>query len=343
MQAEATGAAPATYRGEWTLFADWCQALGHSALPATPIIVADFLMHENPDASKAVLRRRVAAINHVHRTAGHPEPGTVTAVRRLLWSRRRDSALARSRIRELPTVGWPAGLFGRRDALILWLAVLIGIPGSALGDLRCADLTCDGRTVVIGGGHDVHIAVDPDDPFGLLPVWRRWAQLRDRLAVRPGPAVLVKPLTAATPVTAGARPAVTSAPPAPRPGYALLPSFDRWGNLIAAPGHDEAGMTGQAVADVITTHLYGAGRGDLSRTTWVDRILERGRPAPPEPETADVVPDPLPDHHGAGAIARKEALAELEDIDETFADIDRRTADILARTEALLSEFGDTA
>lgn len=330
---------PETYRGEWSLFVDWCSAMDVNALPAEPVTVARFLMWENPHASRAVLRRRVSAINHAHRVSGHLEPGTVTAVRRLLSARRRDATLARERVRELPTTGWPAGLFGRRDALILWLAVIVGVPGADIGGLRCADLTCDGTTVRIGGGHDVVVTVDPDDPFGLLPVWRRWAQLRDRLAVRPGPAALVKSLTAAQPIPAGARPSLAALPAPPRPEFALVPAFDRWGNLAAAPGADDQGMTGQAVADVIATHLYGGGRGDLSRTDWVEGVLERTRPTAPEQQPAV---EPLADHYRDGVTARHSAHDALADMDMTYADIDRRTEELLARTEALLAEFSES-
>lgn len=329
---------PATYRGQWRLFADWCAAMDLSALPAHPVTVARFLHQEDPHASQAVLRRRVSAINHVHRAAGHSEPGTVTAVRRLLSVRRRDTEMALERIGELPTAGWVAGLFGRRDALILWLAVVVGVPVGEIGELRCGDITSDGRMVVIGGPHQVQIAVDPDDPFGLLPVWQRWAQLRDRLAVRPAAAVLVKPLSAAQQVSPTARPATSAPAPSPRPGFALFPPFDRWGNLVAPNGDDEAGMTGQAVADVITTHLYGAGRGDLTRTAMVERLLARSDgPVEPEPEQT---PRPLPDDYGRGVAARLAAADEFEGVDGTFAEIDRRTEDLLARTEALLAEFG---
>lgn len=336
-------AVPATYRGEWSLFLDWCAAFDVPALPADTRVVAHFLLEENPTASRAVLRRRVAAINHAHRAGGYPPPGTVTAVRRLLSTRRRDIMLARTRVRELPTSGWPAGLFGRRDALILWLTVIAGIPGPAIGNLRCGDITmADEATIRIGGGHEVDIRVDPDDAFGFLPVWRRWAQLRDQLAVRPAAAALVKPLTDARPVPADARPSLAQPPDPARPDYVLLPSFDQWGNLIAAPGDNSTGMTGRAVLDVVTAHLYRGGRGGRSRQDWVRRVLDRTTTRESDDELSVQVdePDALPDSHDLGVRARRTAMETFDDIDEVYSDIDQRTADLLARTEALLEQFG---
>lgn len=335
--------APTAYRGEWTLFTDWCSAFDVPSLPADPRTVAHFLLEENPSASRAVLRRRVAAINHMHRAAGELEPGTVTAVRRLISARRRDVELAYERARELPTSGWPGGLFGRRDALILWLAVIVGIPTSKIGELRCGDITVtDGDELRIGGGHDVYIRIDPDDPFGLLPVWRRWAQLRNQLAVRPAAATLVTPLTEAQPVSREARPSLSRPPAPPRPNYALIPAFDQWGNLIADVGDDETGLTGKAVIDVINTHLYRGGRGPRSRDQWVQRILDRTKPEEPDRPVEVPKPPPLPDRYGHGIEARKSAEHAFDGIGDVYADIDKRTADLLERTERLLAEFGGT-
>ncbi|WP_347956078.1 hypothetical protein [Gordonia aichiensis] len=333
---------PTTYRSEWSLFADWCAAFERESLPADPRTVARFLMEENPSASRSVLRRRVAAINNVHRGAGYDEPGTVTAVRRLLSARRRDVELAHDRVRELPTSGWPAGLFGRRDALILWLVVIVGVPASKVGELRCGDITMtDDQMIQIGGGHDIELPADPGDPFGLLPVWRRWAQLRNILAVRPSSASVVKPLTSAAPVSYDARPSLAAPPYPPRPDYVLLPAFDQWGNLLAPPTDDETGMTGRAVFDVVTMHLYGGGRGGRSREAWVQRILDRTKPPEPAPPVEELKTPRLADNYGHGIDARKAAVDDAFDgIDDVYADIDQRTADLLARTEKLLAEFG---
>ena len=328
---------PATYRSEWALFADWCAAFDVPSLPASPVTVAQFLAHENPHASRVVRRRRASAINAVHRAAHLPIPGTSTAVRRLLSTRRRHSDLARQRIRELPVTGWPAGLFGRRDALILWLVAVAGLPSSSLAELRCSDITMPTVTTIrIGGVHHVEIPVDVDDPFGLLPVWKRWMRIRNIMATRPGTAPLVRPLTNAKPVDTSRPPSPQPPPPPARPDYALIPALDQWGNQQALPGHNDEGLSTSAVLAVVNTHLHGRGRGITRRDDWVQRVLDRTAPESSDEPEPVIVPA-LPDHHNDGVQARKRAMEVFDGIDDTFADIDRRTAELLERTEQILN------
>lgn len=332
---------PATYISEWALFVDWCAALELVPLPASAIVVARFLAEENPHASRRVRRRRVSAINAVHRAAGWTAPGTSTVVRRLLSTRDRHSELATARLRELPVTGWPAGLFGRRDALVLWLVCVAGLPAAAVRGLRCADLTLsDPDTVLIGAGHDVEIPVDPADPFGLLPVWTRWMRVRNLMARYPGTTPLVSPLTTARPIDPNCPPALVPPPSPVNPAAALIPALDQWGHQQALPGHDTQGLSGSAVAALITAHLRGHVRGHTARDAWVDHVLDRTR----TPDDEIIEPDleatgPLPDRHLAGVQARRQAIAVFDGIDDTFADIDRRTAELLARTERLLADL----
>ena len=331
---------PATYQSEWALFVDWCAAFDVESLPASPITVATFLATENPHASRRVWRRRASAINAVHRDAGFTAPGTSTAVRRLLSTRVRHITAARERIRGLPVTGWPAGLFGRRDAVVLWLVCVVGIPASELGNLRCADLTMPTVQMVrIGGGHEVEYPIDPDDPFGLLPTWKRWIRVRNIMATQPGTTPLVRPLTNAKPVDPQIPPTLTPPPAAARPGYALIPALDQWGNLQSLPGHDDEGLSGPAVTALINAHLHdrrprrGTGRSDR----WLRQAIERSTPAPEPVAVVEPEVPALPDHHQLGVQARKRAQAVFDGVDDTFADIDRRTAEILERTEQILA------
>ena len=332
---------PATYRSEWSLFVDWCAAFDLNALPASPVTVARFLAEENPHASRRVRRRRVSAINAVHRAAGWTAPGTATAVRRVLSTRDRHTAAAAARLRELPVTGWPAGLFGRRDALVLWLVCIAGLPATAIGGLRCADLTLAAPdTVLIGAGHHIEILVDPADPFGLLPVWTRWMRVRNLMARYPGTTTLVGPLTTARPVDPQQTPSLVPPPAPQKPEAALIPALDQWGHQQTLPGHDTQGLSGSAVTALITAHLRGHTRGTTARDAWVVHVLDRTRT--PEAEAAEPdleASDPLPDRHLAGVQARRQAIAVFDGIDDTFADIDRRTAELLARTERLLTDL----
>lgn len=150
---------PDRYRYEWALFADWCAAADLAALPASPLTVAVFLA-ENP-AGDAAQRRRVAVVNRVHTAAGHSAPGTVTAIRLQLDRARTDrAAVLRARvapiIAALPVAGWPTGMFGRRDAVILALHAA-GLRAVDIGRLDRRDITIDGNGVRIGGRHQLHL------------------------------------------------------------------------------------------------------------------------------------------------------------------------------------------
>ena len=179
---------PASHRGDWRLFTEWCLAFDARALPASPAAIARFLDFE-PGRSRATLRRRVTAINSAHRIAGHTPSGTVTAVRALLSERDRHAEAARQVIARLPVSGWPIGLFGRRDALLLMLVCHFGIPVGEVGQVRCGDITVDvaTSTLRIGQGHQMAIPLDAAEPYGPYAVWKRWAAVRDLTLRRPSP------------------------------------------------------------------------------------------------------------------------------------------------------------
>ena len=265
-------------------------------------------------------------------------------MRRVLSTRARQTELAAARIRELPVTGWPAGLFGRRDALVLWLVCRAGLPAADITALRCGDLTLPtSDAVVIGGGHDVQIPVDPTDPFGLLPVWKRWMRVRNLMATHPGTTPLVAPLTNAHPVDLHQPPVLTPPPSPVQPGYALIPALDQWGHQQALPGYDEAGLSRSAVSAILATHLRGPGRDIRGRDRWVQHVLDRvNAPAEPELEPEDdmVAAAPVPDRHDQHVQARHAAVRVFDGIEDTFAEIDRRTADLLARTEQILADLG---
>ena len=76
---------PSGYTAIWALFTDWCAATGHLALPADPITVTAFLT--DCPAAPETRRRRVAAIDHHHTTAGLDRPGESILVRAALGRR----------------------------------------------------------------------------------------------------------------------------------------------------------------------------------------------------------------------------------------------------------------
>lgn len=328
---------PATYRSEWKDFTAWCGAYRIPELPADPVTVAQFL--EFDDTIKlATKRRRVAAINAVHRAANYTAPGTATAVRALLSERNRQTEAAHQAIRGLPVTGWPAGLFGRRDALVLMLVCVLGVPAAAVGDLTCGDITVtrDGRFRV-GAGHGIEMLVDSRDHFGPLPVWARWARIQNVLARRPSPAALLPVLVDAPRIDEQAPPILKPPGPPHRPDDALLPAFDRWGHLHSLPGRDDEGLSTRAVNYIVSTHLRGRGRPNLTRETWAARILEQTKNAADAEQVMIPPAPPLQDVYLAGLAAKSAAADELSEVDDTFTEIDRRAQELLERTERLLA------
>jgi hypothetical protein len=65
----------AKYTAVWEMFAAWCLAHGHAALPAHPAVVAGYLAAEAAHGgSPSWVQLQLAAIGWVHRRAGHQPP-----------------------------------------------------------------------------------------------------------------------------------------------------------------------------------------------------------------------------------------------------------------------------
>ena len=186
---------PSRYRHDWALFADWCAAADHRPIPAAPETLALFL-HEHP-AAIATQRRRLSAINTVQTDHGYPAPGRTDTVQRHLDTTRaqrldRIGRLLLQRAVELPTTGWPSGLFGRRDALLLVLAAT-GMTFTDITRLRRRDLRLDGDTLVATTRAGEQFRVTPDPETGDNPaarIYRRWADIQAFLDQYPGTRLL---------------------------------------------------------------------------------------------------------------------------------------------------------
>ena len=60
------------YAADWRAFRLWCEAGGVDPLPAEPAVVAGHLASLAQSLGRSGLKRRLAAIAHTHRQAGHP-------------------------------------------------------------------------------------------------------------------------------------------------------------------------------------------------------------------------------------------------------------------------------
>lgn len=149
------------YDSDWAAFTRWSARTGRSSLPASPQTLAEYLA-EAADTHRlnggwaytaSTLSRWVAAINFVHRRAGHPCPGGHELVQDFLAGLRRTRAQPPRRMKALSltdlttvldgieTRAWPAAVIGRRDAALLLVAWASAARRSEVAALDRSDVT----------------------------------------------------------------------------------------------------------------------------------------------------------------------------------------------------------
>ncbi|MCK8671571.1 hypothetical protein M1M07_10620 [Rhodococcus sp. HM1] len=322
---------PGRYRHDWALFADWCIATDHRPIPASPEALALFL-HEHP-AAPATQRRCVSAINTVHTHHGHPAPGRSETVRRRLDTARatrldRLAALLHRRAAQLPTTGWPSGVFGRRDALLLTLAAT-GMPFARLARLRRGDLTVDAGTFVATTTDGERFCLPPESAAAESPavvVYRRWAEVQAFLDAYPNTDLLAQHLTDPIEVEQG----VLTDRQARQP---LLSPIDRWGHLPLMPQP----MTAQSLAAIVRDHL--SGRAPARTPLPLPLRKQSDRDEGPTVRIESEI-DLDPHYYERGIAARRHAQNDLEGLTDLFDDIEDRTDQLLDELTSLLDNLG---
>ncbi|TPG46425.1 hypothetical protein EAH89_24750 [Roseomonas nepalensis] len=105
---------------DWRAFCSWCEAGDVAALPAAPVVIGGHLASLAATLGRSGLRRRLAAIAHHHRQAGHP------------WETRQPAISATMR-GTLTTHGKPARRqpSPRPRSSACWRAAAPTWPGSA--------------------------------------------------------------------------------------------------------------------------------------------------------------------------------------------------------------------
>jgi len=326
------------YRADWDLFTTWCHAANHAPLPATADTVAQFL-REMP-AAVATWRRRVTAINATHRGHGHPEPGKDEAVRQLIRTPPTnpppliDPALVAQAIRRLPTAGWPAGMFGRRDALLLTLRYQAGL---SLGEL--VGLTTD-RIRIVDGAVEIDLAPgrvvslgSEDDP-AVCPscVWRRWQIILNAAAGYAAAWKLTEILT--PPPDPNEDHLCTSDAPGRlvRPVPVFMP-IDRWGSLPLplrpTTTRTASTLTTGHLAGTIPPHHVQLDSHVEQQTTAFGHEPEPVEPVPPRPDYTQI--------HQAGLAARAAAVTQLRNVDTDLDLVDQAVDELNRRLTELLS------
>ena len=146
------------YASDWRAFCAWCEAGGVAALPAAPVVIAGHLASLAKALGRSGLRRRLAAIAHHHRQAGHlwetRQPAISATMRGILASHgkpaRPAAALTSAEVKRL-LASCGTDVAGVRDKALL----LVGFAGA----LRRSELvgidrehlrfTSEGMTVLI--------------------------------------------------------------------------------------------------------------------------------------------------------------------------------------------------
>ena len=132
-------------------FATWCTEHGFDPMPATPLVVLEFLSHEATRGSKAsTIARRLAAIRYAHKLAGERDPTDdeglregLRGIRREIGTRPKQKTAATADILAALLMRTPDTLTGQRDRALLALGFAGAFRRSELVALDVADLVQD--------------------------------------------------------------------------------------------------------------------------------------------------------------------------------------------------------
>lgn len=314
------------YSYEWSLFTDWCVAGDIAPLPISPVTLAEFL-DENP-AGDSVQLRRVSAINRRHLDAGFTPPGLGTSIRVAL-----DSARAARRTTHtehyhaiagaLPHAGSTAGLFGRRDAVLLMLAGA-GLSFTAIASLDRSDVVSKGHLVWVDGGHRVRI--EPDDRIAFSPavLWERWRAVLRFSDRYPSTTLTAEHLRGDT------FPDMNKWPN--RPGPVAVP-INRWGHFPLPV----TSMTAADIGAVIRDHRTGTPpQHALQPHATKPRVSDDTDPGAPPVLPHAQVTELDTGYYRSGVDARLRAHAKLAYIPNLVDEVEDRIEQLLQRTLKLL-------
>ena len=316
----------AGYAADWALFTEWCAATNRVALPADWTTITAF--SAGCPGAPATIRRRLAAITHHHRVAGHAVPTDPTRqvgppARELI-----DPEQVEMLMRLLPSHGWTAGLFGRRDRALLTLAAATTIPyrqlpGLTVGQLHIADGTAT-ITDHRGTTHVVEAAADPAlcGPCTLV----RWRRVLDTEATHKSVKTL---LNKAEEVTGASHHSCRSPKPidARTLDAPLFPPINQWGHLPLPirplSPHSASRLARQA--DTGLAHHRVLDVDELVAVVDANQVAVDPAPAVARPAWA-----------GAAANQRKkDAVQQLAPLADALDDIEARIDDLIARTNNL--------
>jgi len=327
--------APSTiagYAADWTLFTDWSAATDHDPLIADAATISAFTTA--CPAAPATLRRRLAAIEHHHRAAGSEmlwkASGSTVAAHLVRVREPLDPDLVATALRLLPSRGWTAGLFGRRDKALLALAASTRIPYRELAVMRVGQLDIvDGVAGVTDSAGEMHVIDAVADavlcgPCALV----RWRRVIDVEVTTISAARMRYLLKKAPVVTSTSRHVCRDPEPIDPKTVAvpLFPPINQWGHL-PLPIHPLSRHAISILARQAETGL--PAHRDLNVDAVVD-VLSPADTGAGEP----AVPPPAYDWAAANQ-KKKEAIAQLASLSTTMDDIDARINQLIDRTRSL--------
>ncbi len=318
----------AGYAADWALFTDWCTATDHMPLPADWAAVLAFTT--GCPGAPATIRRRLAAIAHHHRIAGHPTP--TDPGRELPPSRELiDPTQVDMLMHLLPSHGWLGGLFGRRDRALLTLAAYTTIPYRQLPRLTVGQMQIGGGVATVtdrrGAEHVIESAVDPVlcGPCALV----RWRRVLDAEVTNRRVKKLLKDAEEVT--AASHHPCYVPKPIDDRTLDApLFPPINQWGQLPypiePMSPHSTSRLARQA--DTGLAH---------HRVMDADEVVASGGADQAAVAPVPAVARPVYDWEAANQ-RKKDAVQQLAPLADALDDIEIRADELLARTKDL--EFG---
>lgn len=186
------------YASDFNDFQTWCAKSKHTALPASPVAVAQYLARLADSGLKVTtVVRRATAIRSVHKGAGYEPPTNSEGVRAVLRGIRRRKGTAPKRkapataaaiagmLEALPTT-----LPGLRDRALLLLGFAAALRRSELVDLNVNDLEFvpEGLRLTIGRsktdqeGAGAEISVPRGNklrPVDALEAWLKASKIKD--------------------------------------------------------------------------------------------------------------------------------------------------------------------
>ena len=241
-------------------------------------------------------------------------------------------------LRMLPSSGWTAGVFGRRDRCLLVLAELAGVPYKHIASLTAGDLALDDGTVLITVGGATYRLAPVEDPV-LCPACAvtRWIEVLDVAVRELATAAIAGHLRKANRVVP-ASPHRCGEPVDIDPqtlAQPLLAPIDQWGAfpfpLRRLSAHSVSRQTRDMIAGNLAAHRDRPVPGVDAPVDQQPRVVAEDAVGSASYSRAD----------WQAAVQRRRAdIARLAEVADDLADVERRAAELNQRVTQLLELAG---